>query len=770
MAELQPHHSPVGVIAGVDGDIREADDAFLRIVGYSREDFERDGLNWRTLTAPEHAARDDAYLREAAEKLLAGGFTAPYVKAFIRKDGTHVRVLVLGAFDPNAEPRWIGYIVDLSSAVGQTWPRDAGATHGEPRADEFFTRLIGELVRERTRMLAMLDNTTALIWAVDPHTRLLEANAPFRAALQRALGRDVALGEPLLGLGYPPETLVHWEAAYAKALAGERLSARTVREVAGRRVHHETVLSPIVDPRHGVVGASAISHDVTARVEAEDALRESEQRFRSIASASPIGIFLADATGSVLYVNPRAALIWSMTERETLDQGWKQRIHPDDREHILSEARAAFQRGHELDFEYRLLWPDGQLRHVHVWMAPIRDGLRVTGFVGGVQDETERHALALRTRQRERMESLGALAGGIAHDFNNMLSVVFAHVETAMEEAGPDASFRQNLEAIHTAGQHARDLVRQILTFCRTAERPAAERVDLGAVVLEGLSLLRSTLPATIGLDIRTPTAPVVVLGDATELQQILVNLCTNAAHAMSSRGTISVRLEAIGAAPVGEAILSVSDTGCGMTTETQSRIFEPFFTTRRVGEGTGLGLAVVHGLVTAHGGTITVTSAPQAGATFRVSLPLVSGVPERTASPPPPPAAIQSCRILLVEDEPGVAYGAMMMLKRMGYEVTHASDAIEALRIFSTAPDAVDVVLSDLAMPGLSGDRLAQAINIVRPSLPIILMTGYSEPLRRVDLRQLGVVATLAKPWSSAELLASIQLALETSSKASGA
>ena len=230
------------------------------------------------------------------------------------------------------------------------------------------------------------------------------------------------------------------------------------------------------------------------------------------------------------------------------------------------------------------------------------------------------------------------------------------------------------------------------------------------------------------------------------------------------------MRLEAIGAAPVGEAILSVSDTGCGMTTETQSRIFEPFFTTRRVGEGTGLGLAVVHGLVTAHGGTITVTSAPQAGATFRVSLPLVSGVPERTASPPPPPAAIQSCRILLVEDEPGVAYGAMMMLKRMGYEVTHASDAIEALRIFSTAPDAVDVVLSDLAMPGLSGDRLAQAINIVRPSLPIILMTGYSEPLRRVDLRQLGVVATLAKPWSSAELLASIQLALETSSKASGA
>ena len=358
MAEPQPHHSPVGVISGIDGDILEADDGFLQIVGYSREDFERDGLNWRTLTPSEHAARDEAYLSEAFAELETGGFIAPYIKAFIRKDGTRVPVLALGAFESKAEPRWIGYIVDLSSAR-QTWPRAAGATRGRLQANEFFTRLIGELVRERTRVLAMLDNTDALIWAVDSDARLLGANAPFRAAVRRALGQDVTLGESVLGLDYPPRTLVQWEAAYARALAGERLSARTMREVDGRRVHHETVLSPIVDPRDGVIGAAAISHNVTARVEAEEALRESEQRFRLLASASPTGIFLTGATGPVLYANPRTTRIWNMTEEELLGDGWQQRIHPDDRERVLREARNAFDGGLELDFEYRLIWPDG---------------------------------------------------------------------------------------------------------------------------------------------------------------------------------------------------------------------------------------------------------------------------------------------------------------------------------------------------------------------------------------------------------------------------
>ncbi|MBX3222843.1 MAG: PAS domain S-box protein [Labilithrix sp.] len=761
-SNTQHLHSPVGVISGVDDEITSADDTFLQMLGYSREEFERDGLDWRKLTPPQYAVRDDAQMRRALESLSSGGFTEPYQKAFIRKDGTLVPVLALGAYVDGSKSAWLGYVVDLSSPPGLASPPEPVARIGQPRPEEFYARLLRELVRERTRMVAMLDNTHALIWGVDNEGRLLAANAAFQAAQRIVTGRDVSVGETLLGPPHlPPEVVEVWRSGLAQALAGERVSKRGILATPERQLHFDSVFSPIVDHQQGVAGVAVVAHDVSERVQVEDALRKSEARFRTLAAASPTGVFLTDATGSVLYVNPRIARIWAMDPEEMFGRGWTRRIHPDDRDRVERETQLDAPEDRDYEQEYRLLLPDGSERHVHAWIAPVREGASITGFVGCVQDETERHAVALQTRQREKMESLGRLAGGIAHDFNNMLAVVFSHVESAMEETRPDASLRSSLEEILVAARRARDLVRQILTFSRRSDRSLA-LVDLRAVVLEGLRLLRSTLPATIALATKTPSVPVVVRGDATGLQQILVNLCTNSARAMSNRGTISVRLDAVGCPPDGNAVLTVSDTGCGMTPKVQARIFEPFFTTSSVGQGTGMGLAVVHGVVTAHGGTIDVSSAPKKGATFRVSIPLVRGVVNKSAPPPPSPSVARKGRVLLVEDDRGVAHGATALLKRSGYDVTHAANGIEALRVFSAAPAAIDVVLSDLAMPDLAGDKLAQTIHIVRPSLPIVLMTGFSELLNTDDLRDLGVIATLAKPWTSNELLTCIQEALE--------
>jgi len=270
--------------------------------------------------------------------------------------------------------------------------------------------------------------------------------------------------------------------------------------------------------------------------------------------------------------------------------------------------------------------------------------------------------------------------------------------------------------------------------------------------------LLRATL--LVPIDASLPPEPVLVRGDASTLQQIVVNLCTNAAYAMRERGgTIVVRLDVAGQAAGSEALLSVRDAGCGIPPEVLPRLFEPFFTTKPIGVGTGMGLAVVHGIVTSHGGTIAVESTPGAGATFRVALPMISGVLAPTVAPEAPHVA-HAGRVLIVEDEPALARLTGRRLASAGYTVTIAANGIEGLQVFSADPDAFDLVLTDLTMPGLSGDKLARAMRIVRPDLPIILTSGFVGGLD-ADPAASHVTAILTKPVPTQELLAAIRDAL---------
>lgn len=749
-ASVRAGGSPVGVVRGCGTRITAADATFLRTIGYTRADFESGDLDWQEMTPPEQLHLDEAGIQQA---LAAGdGFTAPYVKEFIRKDGTRVPVLLVSAFVPDTVGTWIGYVVDLSAPTPRhAVASDADAPLGEPLPADFYGRLVAELVRERARLVSLINSTDALVVAVDPQGRLLAANAAFQALQRLTSGRDMAIGEPLAAPEDTSPEVLRWKALHARALAGERFSTRTRLVLPGGARYLDAVLSPIVDARAGVVGVAVVCQDVTARVAVEDALRESEARFRQLAYAAPLGIFLAAPDGAGVYVNPAVAKIWGRPAAELLGSGWFEDVHPEDAERAMREWRAATSAAKELALlEYRLVLPDLGVRHVRVWASPVCDGDRVTGYVGSVEDATERHAQAARARQREKMESLGTLAGGIAHDFNNMLSVILGYTEVAIEEPGA-GDLHISLGEIKIAATRARDLVRQILTFSRRTERADAP-VDLGCVAAEGVRLLRSSL--SVAIEVAVPSVPLIVRGDATALQQIVVNLCTNAAHAMRDRsGSISVRLEARGEPPDGEAVLTVRDAGCGIPADVRERLFEPFFTTKPVGEGTGMGLAVVHGIVTAHGGVISVESAPDAGSTFAVSLPLVSGVAV-TKAPAPPAIEKGTGHLLIVEDERAIARLSARALERSGYTVAIASDGMEGLRMFSAAPDAYDVVLTDLAMPDLTGDKLARAIRVVRPRQRIILVSGYLGSLTAGEARDLGVSILLPKPFTQHELV----------------
>ncbi len=750
----------VGVMRGIGPSVVDVDDAFLAILGYTRAEFEAVGMHWPSMTPPEFLPLDEAGMRQAAE---SGGFTAPYRKEFFRRDGSRVPVLLVCAFLPDEPDAWMGYCVDLSSPLALGPPAEAPRVRlgGAPLPADFYMRLVNELVRERTRLLAMLDNTDALIWAVDPELRLLSANVTFQRAQRAASGRDLQVGDSVVGPEFSPPARARWSGYYHRALAGERFVLNGSVEEPYDRRRFDSYFSPIVDPQGRVIGVSVVSQDVTSRSLAERALQASEARFRTLAAAAPLGIFLADERGRILYANPRMGDMWQLAPDERFGTQSARRLHPDDARRVVDLWERAIADGTSVEQEFRLLLPDGSDRYLRSHMAPVREGQQVTGFVGTIDDETERHALAQRARQREKMESLGTLAGGIAHDFNNMLGVVLGHSELALADPQDAETVRESLQEIRTASLRARDLVRQILTFSRRAERELAP-VDLTALTTESLRLLRATLPATVTVDARLPDDPLMVLGDASALQQVLLNLCTNAEHAMRAHGggTLTVQLQVSPDGSQPRAMLTVRDTGQGMPQSVRDRLFEPFFTTKPLGEGTGMGLAVVHGIVDAHGGTIAVESAPGAGATFRVVLPLAAGA-GAPAPQPPAPAVHGSGRVLLVEDEPSLARFAVLALGRAGFTVVSCHDGAEALRTFLADPEGIDVLVSDVAMPGLTGDRLMRELLQQRPTLAVVLMTGFSQTLTSERAAALGASVLLQKPFGSRELVAAVRDAL---------
>ena len=789
LAAVIPVEPLVGVIRGVGADMTEADDAFLQIVGYTRDDFKLRRLNWRDMTPAEFIQADDQGIQRAA---TTGGFTLPYHKEYVRKDGTRVPVLVCMAYNRATPRRWIGYVVDLSAPGAIRSDTElASPTLTEPRPQDFQRRFISELVAERSRLLAVVNNTDALMWAVDPELRLLSANTAFQAAHVALSGRELHVGESVLATLFPAERRVPWRAWYDRALAGEKYHAISVDPERG--VRYDNTFSPLIDERIGVFGVAVSSQAIgpqaiaspsnssatipssamtsqatTSRamtpqatpspivvVAQETGPRGSDARSRTLLDAMPLGVFHTDLTGACAYANPRVCAIWQFASDEMVGRGYENRIHKDDVARVTSQWKTSMAAGLEFETDYRLAFPGRRDRLVHVRVAPVHEKKVLTGFVALVDDVTERQALAHRARQSEKMESLGTLAGGIAHDFNNMLAVVLGYTDLALADSGGLGSVRDDLSAIRSASMRARDLVRQILTFSRRTEGEYTS-VDMNALINESVRFLRATLPADIMLTTTLPDELVIVHGDATALQQVIVNLGTNAEYAMRgvSDGRLTIALEC-SEVDNGSAALIVRDTGRGMAPEERDRLFEPFFTTKPVGEGTGMGLAVVHGIIAAHNGTIHVDSVPKVGTTFTIHLPLSRELARGT--PRVEPEIRGTGTVLIIEDEPSLLRFSQLALERAGYDVIACRDGAEALNVLHKRSLMLDLVISDVAMPHVTGDVVARQVRLLRPNLPVVLMTGFSHVITPENAHLFGARALLQKPFGAQELVAAV-------------
>jgi PAS domain S-box-containing protein len=516
----------------------------------------------------------------------------------------------------------------------------------------------------------------------------------------------------------------------------------------------------------------SLIQDFTEQERAEEARRESDQRFRQVTENINEVFWLTDADKrEMIYISPAYQCVWARScESLYADPAsWIEALYPDDRERVRAAVALQAQGGY--DIEYRIVRPDGTVRWVHDRAFPIRDGGGQIYRVAGVAaDITAKRQLEEQLRQTQKLESLGTLAGGIAHDFNNILTGVLGSAEIALQDL-PDAHpARQWIANILIAADRATELVKQILTFGRKHEsRMEPRRIQRD--VTEALRLLRCSIPTTIRIESQIAAACPPVVADATQIHQVIMNLCTNAWHAVPSRGgVIEVSLAPVDVTPEfaatrlsltpgPHALLIVRDNGCGMTPETLARIFEPFFTTKAQGHGTGLGLAVVHGIVQSHHGAIFVQSTPGVGTHFEVFLPTIAEAGARAPEGDieQPLARGRQENILLVDDD-GVALAATRgQLEHLGYRVTAVSDARMALKLFQTLPAAFDLVLSDSTMPGLTGRDLCEKILGLRPDLPVLLASGFADIKTSDDARAAGVREVLRKPTPLAVLATTI-------------
>lgn len=528
----------------------------------------------------------------------------------------------------------------------------------------------------------------------------------------------------------------------------------------------------------------AVARDINYRKEVESELVASENKYRALLGAVATVPWEIDLKSSrFVYVGQQSLEVFGYSPESWIDMAtWAARVHPEDRESAVNFCRLSISRGEDHDFTYRALRSDGSTIWIHDIVSVVMgdDGPeRLVGFMHDVSAvrlaEEEQEKLQKQLRHVQKMEAIGTLAGGVAHDFNNILAAILGYAELVRDELNPWDSSYEMVDEIILAATRAADVVAQILAFSRQKEYNHGP-IMIHLVVGEVLKFIRASIPSTVAISSDIDKDCGMINGDPTQIHQVVMNLCTNAFQAMEeSGGQLTVTLDSCNFDDIGSDIpegvettegeyvrLTVADTGDGMGEDILERIFEPYFTTKESGKGSGMGLAVVHGIVKSHNGFIMVVSSPEEGASFMVYFPVV-GLSEPdidTGDEPVLPHGTE--KILVVDDEPGVAEVTKARLERLGYRVMAKNSSREALDLFRRQPEEFDLLITDQTMPELTGVQLAGEMLLLKPGLPILLCTGYSAKVNKAEAKETGIRAFLMKPVSREELALSIRELLD--------
>jgi PAS domain S-box-containing protein len=734
-----------------DGALVDINPSALKMFGLTREEF----LGRTSFTPSWDVLREDGSPLPAEEH--------PSMLAL--KTGVAVKNVILAVRNHQINR----YIWMSVNAIPQFRAGDAAPYQATVTLHDItdLKQALEDVMRERNRAQRYLDIAEVMLVALDEKGRITLINRKG----SRILGYQVGelLGKVWFETCLPAQHREKVRRLFEALMSGTGEWGEYGENPVITKSGEERIIAwhnlVIRDDKGRVAGTFSSGEDITDRRRAEEALRQSEEQLRTAVDVAGLNAWTVDMESRRLrsiHMTPRFK---SLVPRGSLSIEQAVRfVHPDDRELLLAALRRALDTGGPLRAECRVVMPDGTLRWIvsqGSWISGTPESPR--RLFGVTLDITDRKRAEEAQLQAGKMEVLGALAGGIAHDFNNILLAIAGNARLAITDLPPGHPVQGNLAEIEKASARASSLVRRILSFSRPDDL-SREVVQLASVVEEALKFLRSTLPAMI--EIRADFADGVppVAGDPAQIHQAIVNLATNAAHAIGGRsGTIEMRLDAVrvesgaaGAAGLPEghwARLSVRDNGCGMDKATLERIFDPFFTTKPAELGTGLGLSIVLNIMKSHGGTVTVESEPGSGATFTLYFPeaAVTFDGPRTNARALPRGRGE--HVLFVDDEEAIVDLAVRMLERIGYQVTACADPARALGLFNLRPRDFDAVITDLAMPGMSGLELARAVLAVRPDVPILLNSGNAPPDVREAATLMGIREMIQKPETIDEL-----------------
>ena len=512
-------------------------------------------------------------------------------------------------------------------------------------------------------------------------------------------------------------------------------------------------------------------NEIAERKQAQKALLENEEKYRELVENINDVIYEIDITGKIRYVSPAIEPLLGYQPQEFIGRSFTEFIYRDDLPLMQQRFQKVFSEKIR-PIEFRLLSKAGEVRWFRSSNRPVYKANQVVGLRGVLSDLTESRLLQSQLQQAQKMEAVATLAGGVAHDVNNILGIIVGNTELAMEDILKWSPAYQNMTEIRKACLRARDVVRQILAFSRRTEYEM-KPVRITPIIEDVIKLIRASIPTTIDIRTNLTSEATVIRADPTQINQILINLCTNAAYAMKGKGgVLEVSLKDIELGEKTETVsheltpgryvrLSVSDTGQGIAPEDRERIFDPYFTTKAVGEGSGMGLAVVHGIVKNHGGAVMVDSQLQKGTTFHIFFPIIEMEPEPEVKRAEPiPRGTE--RILFVDDEKSIANATSAMLGRLGYKVDAKISSRAALEAFRDNPDGFDIVITDQTMPDITGVELTHELLKIRPDIPIILCSGFSESINAENAQTMGIQKFVMKPIVMSEIAEIIRTALD--------